>query len=105
MVDNILNLIPENITEEITTLLHTSDNIRIERIVSQGQTAPTEGWYDQNENEWVILLDGMAGITFEDSPEILLNKGDYLFIAAHRKHKVSFTSRKRKCIWLAIFFQ
>jgi len=104
MVENIFNNIPENFPKEITNLLHSSDKFRIERIVSKGHTSPEEGWYDQDENEWVILVDGFAGITFEDTSEILLNKGDYLFIPAHKKHKVTFTSNKRNSIWLAIFF-
>jgi cupin 2 domain-containing protein len=106
MIENIFENVPNTILkEEITNLLHSGSNIRIERIVSQGQTSPAEGWYDQDENEWVILLDGFAGITFEDDSEILLNKGDYLLIPAHKKHKVTFTTNKRKSIWLAIFYK
>jgi cupin 2 domain-containing protein len=104
MVKNIFELIPEDFKEEITNLLFSSEKFRIERIVSKGHTSPKEGWFDQDENEWLILVDGFAGITFEDTSEILLNKGDYLFIPAHKKHKVTFTTKRRNSVWLAIFF-
>jgi cupin 2 domain-containing protein len=104
MIENIFDQIPFTLPEEITSTLFKSDKVRIERIVSAGQTSPENGWFDQDENEWVILLQGYAGITFEDTNEILLNQGDYLFIPAHKKHKVTFTSKSRKSVWLAIFF-
>ncbi len=104
MKENIFDLIPDTFTEELTNTIFKSDKIRIERIVSAGHTSPQKGWYDQDENEWVILLEGYAGITFKDTNEILLIPGDYFFIPAHKKHKVTFTSKKRKCVWLAIFF-
>lgn len=105
MKENIFDLIPVTLPEELTHVIHSAKNIRIERIVSQGHTSPEHGWYDQDENEWVILIDGFAGITFEDTSEILLDKGDYLFIPAHKKHKITFTTKKRKSVWLAIFFK
>jgi cupin 2 domain-containing protein len=105
MIENIFDQIPFTLPEELNNVLHKSKNIRIERIVSQGHTSPEKGWFDQDENEWIILIDGYAGITFEDSHEILLNKGDYLFIPAHKKHRVTFTTKKRKTIWLTIFFK
>ena len=105
MKQNIFDQIPEQITAELTDIINNSENVRIERIVSKGHTSPETGWYDQDENEWVILLEGFAGITFEGSQEILLNKGDYLFIPAHKKHKVTFTTKSRVSIWLAIFFK
>jgi cupin 2 domain-containing protein len=105
MKESIFDQIPESLPEELITVLKKSNNIRIERIVSNGHTSPDEGWYDQDEDEWVILIDGFTGITFEDGKEILLNRGDYMFIPAHKKHKVTFTTQKRNSIWLAIFFK
>ena len=105
MKENIFDLIPDKLPEELTNVIHSADHVRIERIVSQGHTSPEDAWYDQDEDEWVILIDGFAGITFEDTSEILLNKGDYLFIPAHKKHKVTFTTHKRKSVWLAIFIK
>jgi len=68
-----------------------SENVRIERIVSLGHTSPESGWYNQEENEWVIVLEGSGTILFENGIERVLNKGDYLNIPAHTKHKVTRT--------------
>jgi len=104
MRTNLFDNIPETLPAELTDILFNSENIRIERIVSSGQTSPKEGWFDQEEKEWVILLQGEATIAFDDGLEIVLSKGDYLMIHPHKKHKVTFTSTEPKCVWLAIFF-
>jgi cupin 2 domain-containing protein len=46
--------------------LLTSPNCRIERICSTWQASPPDYWYDQEWNEWVILLRGGARLLFED---------------------------------------
>jgi len=46
------------------TLLKTKD-FKLERIVSSGQATPPGKWYDQDTNEWVILLSGSAGLLME----------------------------------------
>ena len=102
---NILKILPQNATEEVSNIIHKNQNIRIEQIISSGQTSPAEGWYDQEENEWVILLQGNAHIEFEGSGIVLLRQGDHILIDAHRKHKVIFTSKNPCSIWLAIFFK
>jgi len=93
----------KNFDKEIFQDLFKNDKVRIERIVSHGQTTPENEWYDQNEDEWVILLQGEAKILFEDGENVSLSKGDYLQISAKRRHKVTFTSQNPPCIWLAIF--
>lgn len=80
------------------------DNIRIERILSAGQTSPETGWYDQDENEFVILLQGNATIEFEDGVKEL-KTGCYLDIPAHKKHKVTYTTDDPVCIWIAVFYR
>ena len=101
---NIYKLIPGDLTEEIFETIVHGNNIRIERIISKGHTSPDTGWYDQRQNEWIIILKGNAIITFEGDKEIRLNEGSYLDIAAHTKHKVSWTSQKTETIWLAIYY-
>jgi len=86
---------------EITELLAEGD-ARIERIISSGQITPADEWYDQDADEWVVLLDGEARLLFEGAGEITLKKGDYLLIKAHEKHRVTFTSSQPICIWLAV---
>ena len=80
-------------------------NVRIERIVSKGHTSPENGWYDQDENEWVMVLQGSGILTFEDGSTCSLSAGDYINIPAHRKHKVSWTDPGQLTLWLAVFYQ
>ena len=80
-------------------------NIQIEHIVSTGQTTPSEQWYDQELDEWVILLQGEAELSYADDTRIKLKAGDYLLIPAHKKHRVEYTSIEPACIWLAVHGQ
>jgi cupin 2 domain-containing protein len=102
---NIFSSIPDTIDKEIFEDLLQSHSIRIERILSKGQSSPTQGWYDQEEHEWVIVLEGCGIISFEDGRNIKLRKGDYLAIPAHVKHKVKWTDPNLVTIWLAIFYK
>lgn len=74
--------------EEIFNTLFKGKNIKIEQIISSGQVSPAEGWYDQAENEWVLLLEGNAKLEFDNNMIKTLKKGDYLMIPAHFRHKV-----------------
>jgi len=88
--------------EEIVHSLISHRLVRIERIISHGQIS--NKWYDQQEDEWVVLLQGNATLIFEEEQQkISMEKGSYLFIPAHKKHKVTFTSKQPPCIWLAIY--
>ena len=80
----------------------TTGSALIERIVSHGQQTPEGEWYDQEKDEWVVLLQGTARLAFAELPEIELNTGDYLLIPAHSLHRVSYTSTTPPCIWLAV---
>ena len=54
MTVNIFDL-PEPLPDdEVFTELISSEGVRIERIVSSGQTTPTGEWYDQDRDEWVL---------------------------------------------------
>ncbi len=104
-MDNIFSHIANHLDQEIVTNLLQKNNLRIERIVSHGQIAPLDGsWYDQAENEWVLLLEGEARLAFENQAEITLHKGDFLEIPAHQKHRVTWTTPKQATLWLAIFY-
>jgi cupin 2 domain-containing protein len=81
------------------------ENIQIERIISTGQTTPSGQWYDQTTDEWVILLQGEAELSYADDTRIKLKAGDYLLIPAHTKHRVEYTSVEPACIWLAVHGQ
>ena len=94
-VNNIFASIPERIQDEISEGLIQTDHVRIERILSRGQASPAEGWYDQAEHEWVMVLEGSGVLVFEDGRKITLNKGNFCHIPAHVRHRVSWTDPDR----------
>ncbi len=102
---NIFSALTSNLQEEVFDELLRAENIRIERIVSQGHTSPETGWYDQEANEWVLVLEGAGTILFaEDNRQVTLRKGDYLHIPAHAQHKVIWTDPKELTVWLAVHY-
>ncbi len=104
MIDNLFKSLPTDLSSETFDEVLLNKNIRIERIVSQGHTSPETGWYDQEDNEWVLVLQGVGTVLFEDGREVTLQKGDYLHIPAHAKHKVSWTDPDAQTIWLAVHY-
>lgn len=88
--------------EEQAAVLLETGSLRVERIVSTGQISPPGFWYDQEEDEWVTVLQGSAQLETEDGP-IVLQRGDSCFLPAHFRHRVSFTSTEPACIWLCVF--
>jgi cupin 2 domain-containing protein len=101
---NIFDNIPSNIPEEIIESLMDSDGIKVERIISKGHVSPKDFWYDQDKNEFVILLKGIAKLLFENDEQITLSAGDYISIPAHKKHRVEWTDPETETIWFAIFY-
>ena len=97
--------IPDDLKDElIETILQTA-NFRIERIVSRGHCSAEDFWYDQNDNELVILLKGNAVLRFEkQSQPIKMNPGDYLHVEKHVRHRVEWTNREQETIWLAVHY-
>ena len=90
-------------SEELTTILAESKNVRIERIISSGQISSEGFQYDQDENEFVALLQGEAVISYEDG-STKLKAGDTVLIPAHKKHRVDFTSVDPPCVWICVFY-
>ncbi len=106
-MDNLFaKLPPSSAPEEEFRQLLAQPGLRIERIVSTGQASPPGFWYDQEVAEWVLLLSGAAQIRFEDeaAPRTLA-PGDWLDIAAHRRHRVDWTSDDPVTVWLAVHYQ
>jgi len=104
MKRNLFEEIPEKIKEELFEQIGGNKKVRIERIISQGQASPEGFWYDQSENEFVLLLSGKAKIIYKTGEEFTLVPGDYLDIKSHCKHRVEWTDEKRKTVWLAVFY-
>ena len=90
--------------EQFNDLLR-APGVRIERIVSQGQASPATGWYDQDEHEWVCVLRGAARLEFDDGDVRELVVGNYVNIAAHRRHRVAWTDPDAPTVWLAVFYR
>lgn len=105
MIRNIFSALPEDFTHEAVEELVCSSGVRIERIVSHGHASPDAGWYDQEESEWVVVLEGKGSILFENGDEVVLQRGDCLNIPAHKRHKVLWTDREQPTIWLAVFYR
>ncbi|MDE2899660.1 MAG: cupin domain-containing protein [Chloroflexota bacterium] len=88
--------------DELFTDLIPDAGVKIERIVSSGQSTPEGQWYDEPRDEWVALLQGEATIAYDDGSEVTLQAGDHLLIPAHTRHRVAMTSESPPCIWLAV---
>lgn len=102
---NLFDAIPEDLSAELTEDILEPGQVRIERIVSRGHCSPADFWYDQDENEWVILLAGAARLRFERGGEVIeLSPGDYLNIPAGARHRVDWTDPEQDTIWLAVFY-
>ncbi|WP_136419641.1 cupin domain-containing protein [Herbaspirillum sp. ST 5-3] len=102
---NLYGRIPTQLPEEFVQVLATGHGTRIEKIVSKGHCSPPGFWYDQPENEWVLLLKGEAGLRFEKDGRVMhLTEGAYVNIPAHEKHRVEWTAENTETIWLAVFY-
>ncbi|MEM1182598.1 MAG: cupin domain-containing protein [Acidobacteriota bacterium] len=110
-IQNLLVDLPPDLTtadsaEERVDVLVENSQLRIERIVSTGQASPPGFWYDQDEDEWVTVLSGRAGLRFEHEEDTRrLGPGDQVNIPAHVRHRVEWTAEDEPTIWLAVFYR
>jgi cupin 2 domain-containing protein len=88
--------------EELFETLIPDSCVRIERIVSSGQSTPAGSWLEQDDDEWVVLLQGKAVIEYPENIKAELEHGDWIFIPGHTRHRVAWTSSDPPCIWLAV---
>lgn len=102
---NIFKEIPADMNEEFFDILVQSGNVKVERIISKGHASPDSGWYDQEHNEWVIVLKGEAVLAFEPDREVNLKPGNHVNIPAHTRHKVKWTVPNTETIWIAVHYQ
>ena len=97
--------IPDKLPEELFETICASDNVVIKRIVSRGHASPEGFWYDQEKNEFVLVVKGSAGLKIENKDEVVvLKEGDYYHISAHVKHRVESTDPDCDTVWLAVFY-
>lgn len=90
--------------DELFTPMLQQPGCRIERIVSNGHASPPGFWYDQNEGEWVTVLQGRAELEFTDGRIVTLSPGDCCDIPPHCRHRVRATDLSGPTVWLAVFY-
>ncbi|WP_039852776.1 cupin domain-containing protein [Magnetospirillum fulvum] len=102
---NLFDEISPAATEEEVTPLLSRPGLRIERIVSTGQASPPGFWYDQDQEEWVMVVSGAALLRLaEEAEPRRMGAGDYLLIPAHCRHRVDWTDPMVPTVWLALHF-
>ena len=105
---NLFDSLPnrEDSPDEQFRELASNGSTRIERIVSRGHSSPPNGkWYDQDHEEWVIVIQGAAVLEFEAGPDAIeLGPGDHVSIPAHARHRVAWTDPETETVWLAVHY-
>lgn len=102
---NLFSNLPLREAEEFIEPILQRGQVKIERIVSQGHCSPDDFWYDQDWQEWVVLLKGRAALVFEAQEQLVeMKPGDHLLIPAHARHRVAWTDAQEETIWLAVHF-
>lgn len=92
--------------QESVQVVLACEGMRLERIHSCGASSAPDFWYEQQEHEWVCLLQGTARVQFADEAKPrLLQTGDSLLIRARHRHRVVSTDPDPGTIWLALFWQ
>ena len=100
---NLFAAVPDSADQEQALELFAGPGVRIERIVSTGQASPEGFWYDQEQDEWVVVLRGSASLEVEGEEDgIDMGPGDWIYLPAHRRHRVAATGTSEPTIWLAV---
>jgi cupin 2 domain-containing protein len=101
---NLFDCLPAPSPDEEFRELLSRGGTRIERIVSTGQSTPEDAPYDQDHDEWVLLLKGAARLWVDGEGECHLRPGDHLMIPARCRHRVTWTAADEATVWLAVHF-
>lgn len=101
---NLFTDIPNDLPDELFETLVNTPSVHIQRIISKGHATAEDDWYEQDKNEFVVLLKGAAKLEFGDGRLIALGPGDWLQIPAHEKHRVAWTDEDVETVWLAVFY-
>lgn len=104
-IRNIFGDLPPALPGEVFDTIVESNTVRLERIVSNGQATPEGEWFDQERDEWILILTGSAGLLFEGAQEPQrFVAGDYTLIPAGCRHRVAWTDPGMSTVWLAVHF-
>jgi cupin 2 domain-containing protein len=91
------------LADEMVDLFLERRGVRIERIVSTGQVTPDGQWYDQETDEWVLVVEGAARLRIEgEETDRELNEGDWILLPARCHHRVTWSRAAPPTVWLAI---
>jgi cupin 2 domain-containing protein len=101
---NLLADLPVVAAKEMVTSLVQGGRFRLLRIVSTGQATPAGQWYDQTDNEWVLLVSGRAGLRIEGGTTREIGPGDWMLLPAGLRHRVEWTAADAATVWLALHF-
>ena len=89
-------------SSEIVERLLERPGVRIERVAGTGQNSPPGFWYDQSDDEWVLLVAGSARLQIEGEDVRTLTSGDFIFLPAHCRHRIDWTDPATTTVWLAV---
>jgi cupin 2 domain-containing protein len=84
-------------TGERFAVLYEGGGVVIEHIASSASVAPQE--YDQDHDEWVVVLAGGATLTVGDT-DVDLHAGEWVLLPRHVRHSVRRTAPGTR--WLAV---
>ena len=99
---NLFTDVSDELPHELFETLVKTELVQIQRIVSRGHITPEGDWYDQDTNEFVVLLKGASRLEFTDGRSTTLAPGDWLQIPAHQKHRVTWTAEGIETVWLTV---
>ena len=99
-VKNLFAKLPTGARGESFVTLFENSGAKVVGIASHAHSSPRGFWYDQADDEWVIVLRGSASLEFSDGDLVELKPGDYVTIPRHVKHRIARTSEET--IWLAV---
>ncbi|MEM9490720.1 MAG: cupin domain-containing protein, partial [Myxococcota bacterium] len=102
---NLLRGLPPSSSEETFENLFERPGLRVERIVSHGQITPPGQWYDQEQDEWVMVVSGAARLRIGGYDELDMTAGDWILLPAHCRHRVEWTDPAHPTVWLAVHFR
>lgn len=101
---SLLHDLPVHLMDERFDDLVKTSALRLERILSHGHATPEGQWYNQDRDEWVMLVQGRARLLIEGQAEIVLQPGDHVLLPAHCRHRVVWTEPDVITVWLALHF-